>query len=923
MAVIQNPHRNSNEETDLESTSQDDIIFQNQCFLIDMAHDLAQINFNTKYKYFRPIHGDPPSMPTKLFGNKDYEPLWSITPDILAKMQPKIRLIKVLYDKSGKEADYIEMPFAEYFDTSDLGNILQERISRGSGVGLVKFDWSLRGSNPAEAERSIQIKFTIRFETIQDFVKKRDISTSKGIRRFSFSDFFTNPSQVLNDDCSPGPPDKFNPDYFTLKVIVGWNDVDGLDENMPISFRKKLSKCLKKDTKTMILTQARHKIKFSQEGVVNIEIEAFARYDILSSINSSDIFEPYRKQYKLDLAEEALNQQTIKLRNIDNCKPRELSDSEWQKQRDDFSKREEEFLKRAEKSRDLVKTKIWASFVEELIRNNRVFNLSLPLDYVQIESDNANKYGRYGISIAGGVGLTTLASVSIISGAAAIAGGVLLIGGLSYYISRDDEERQKIRDGLTTESLRREFDTKLREFDEYIEGTPEFESLKNADHIKNRMKKRGKRVDISIWDGNAKFVSDIKKTGELIKGEDDYTLNKGAESLRNNSLRLVRDGINESEEVYNIPFFYFGDIIDFCYRVIQNGNSYNTSRNKAIVGDVTIMNPNDGRSYNINMADIPISMVSFQNWFLEAVYKKQRTNYPAREFMTDILEQLLLESLKPNKCFGDLPEKSYTFSYFEYTFPTKDLKVDPLDPKDCGRISISNLMDLKEKEHHATDAEYYNYQLFYCSSFDPESEEAQSEISDNNKGIPWIYIGKDRGLVKNIEFDRSDIAFFREAHITTEGNNHELDSLREAYQATITMVGNNFFFPGQKLFVNPSTLALGSGAEGQRLIKDIGFVGYYFVIGVQSFIEPGKFETTVNAVWVGGGDGRTSSELIRRYKESKGELTLCECENGVKVTRPKPVVPEFVQDLKTITIEPVFNYSDVECHSVFDFWGSY
>ena len=152
------PHKfyqTNEEEPDLESTSQDDVIFQNQCFLIDMAHNLAKINFGTKYKHFKCVHGDPPTMPSKLFGNKNYEPLWSITPDILAKMQPKIKIIKTFYDKNGREADYIEMPFAEYFDTSELGNILQERISRGFGVGFVKFDWAFRGSNPAEVERSI------------------------------------------------------------------------------------------------------------------------------------------------------------------------------------------------------------------------------------------------------------------------------------------------------------------------------------------------------------------------------------------------------------------------------------------------------------------------------------------------------------------------------------------------------------------------------------------------------------------------------------------------------------------------------------------------------------------------------------------------------------------------------------------------
>ena len=133
-----------------------------------------------------------------------------------------------------------------------------------------------------------------------------------------------------------------------------------------------------------------------------------------------------------------------------------------------------------------------------------------------------------------------------------------------------------------------------------------------------------------------------------------------------------------------------------------------------------------------------------------------------------------------------------------------------------------------------------------------------------DKGIHHLHIGQDRGLVKSIEFAKTDVPGLREARVEKSGTFDPIAQLSDVYEATITLFGNTFFYPGSYVYINPFGLASntpgGDGGLGlphtRNSISNImGLGGYHIIINVSNYIEGGKFETTIRARFEASGDG--------------------------------------------------------------------
>jgi hypothetical protein len=121
---------------------------------------------------------------------------------------------------------------------------------------------------------------------------------------------------------------------------------------------------------------------------------------------------------------------------------------------------------------------------------------------------------------------------------------------------------------------------------------------------------------------------------------------------------------------------------------------------------------------------------------------------------------------------------------------------------------------------------------------------------ENN--IMHFFIGANRGVLKNIRFDKSDIRGFQEAKVIDEGN-IEGGLLREKYDVNVDLVGTSYFMQGMKFYLDPTFV--GMPKENMRTLQeDIGLGGYYVITDVSSDITPSDFSTTLHGAWVSYGD---------------------------------------------------------------------
>ena len=169
------------------------------------------------------------------------------------------------------------------------------------------------------------------------------------------------------------------------------------------------------------------------------------------------------------------------------------------------------------------------------------------------------------------------------------------------------------------------------------------------------------------------------------------------------------------------------------------------------------------------------------------------------------------------------------------------------------------------------------------------------------KGIHHLHIGRDRGLVKTIEFSKTDVPGLREARVEKSGTFDPIAQLSDVYEITITLFGNTFFYPGSYIYVNPFGLGshqkggvskLGYPWERNSLSNIMGLGGYHIIINVSNYIEAGKFETTIKARFDASGDGckvtAAESENDTDCPESEVEVVGSAAPTALPASRPAP-----------------------------------
>ena len=121
---------------------------------------------------------------------------------------------------------------------------------------------------------------------------------------------------------------------------------------------------------------------------------------------------------------------------------------------------------------------------------------------------------------------------------------------------------------------------------------------------------------------------------------------------------------------------------------------------------------------------------------------------------------------------------------------------------------------------------------------------------DIAKGRYHVNIGSNRGILKTISFNQSDIMYIREARFLQQGIDGLLQ-LSAVYNVTMEMFGNTLFYPGMEVFVNPFGIGgteFGSPTQGAGSIRDrsmaniLGLGGYHTITKVASSLTPGGFK---------------------------------------------------------------------------------
>ena len=81
--------------------------------------------------------------------------------------------------------------------------------------------------------------------------------------------------------------------------------------------------------------------------------------------------------------------------------------------------------------------------------------------------------------------------------------------------------------------------------------------------------------------------------------------------------------------------------------------------------------------------------------------------------------------------------------------------------------------------------------------------------------------------------------------------------MREKYNASLQLEGNNFFRPGTVFYIDPSPLDLGYTDDAESFARQLGLGGYYYCIRVSHTLTLAgslDWETNIESKWNSFGD---------------------------------------------------------------------
>lgn len=784
--------------------------FSDACFLMDYVRILAAKNITAKpdgYDNFKVVDcnsdrgGGAHFIISRLTSRDGFQKFIDISPAALSVLQPRIRLYKLIYPPGGGEPKSVEFIFDDFYDNKKVNSIFAGNSKRIGGAGISECTWKLDGVNPAEAENVIKVGMKFEFQSPSDLLGTRYSSENGGTIVFGDPDLDEKASLI---DLILHPPQKKESQGVTARVD---ND---LGKYVPMFYRVKLEigwadPNLGKEGKFPGLTR--------QESIDLKEELKRQRTSLILNLVSHDF--QIEENGKISLSveyigslEETLNGNDANILNlIDKIK----SSNEYETQEDEI---------------ELTQRKI-----DELEEQIKCIKLNNPAGSTQAE-----ELGKTVDDLKESIKNDKEIIDSMTSGAKSEVYKQFLTE-LNTKVYGFDISGDKVGEWLNSVDK-----ANRPSFDELISGEISQGAPSNADDYEAAVLTEEPESKDTWWGSTGVSKEDVSESA-------------GAAAQK------AKDTAVDADKG-RIHYLYLGDILDTACTVMKSNYTAELDNMRILLGPVVINHPR-GERFHINLADLPIPYEDFQNFFFERVVRRQLASYPLKQFLRDILQRLVKKVLQPSECFPkDRDQRAIKIS--NNIFPISEATANSLgiggNSGTCrGRLNIDAVADdeifpLQEEDRPM------NCMLLYLNSY-KASELRADDIADKSKGIYHFYIGLDKGLIKSIDFSRSDIQGLREAR---QAESRNLGQIRDVYNAKVTMIGNTMFYPGMKVFLNPpigfgrpendGTPEQGVSESFGSLANLIGIGGYYDVITVDSAISAdGKYETILDCVFTQSG----------------------------------------------------------------------
>ena len=827
-------------------TIDQEIEYNEQCVLLSQIVPLARYHrslnmekggpYQAKLPYLQGynenapmfVDGEAYGFMNRLTQSGLYKELFNMKNADIASLQPLIRLYKVIDtedEKGNTKSIEHEIAFDSFAsdDYGDITDIFANKSRRGFGVGIKSFNVSFEGQDMFAATRSIKAKLRIQANNFDELLTPR-LSKSVAAKPDDGTSFKKATYRYIELALKTGSKDiekyssSLNDLNFRLKAVFGWNPhAKNLSSISP--------KALQESFLSVNLTPVKHYFDFDEQGRVTFSIEYYAYVEELLSKPSYNIFTDSTVFSKI-LARSI----AYKTRELNEaCDVAGSTDS---KEKADQEKADNERI-------ESEKVCMMNHLITQLFRDDKIHILKFTREELK-RVVTEGPYFNFDID-----------QVSAAEGSAA------------------DSLVDDIRE--TWKSYEKDLEKSNSQLENVLV------SPINEHEVQIPFVYAGDIVD-SIMGQMGSFLEQTKQFISDTTNYEGMPLNSALKSL----------------EVANLE------------AMIKQYRKY-----RLTLGPIELEHHGSGapnslpnKYINVNLADIPITVSHFTQFLTAKLLKKNEAIYPLNQFLKDFFNSLIKNYLNTTTCIGadvkqkvrlfeacvtsygqpaDVPEGYVDRISFSTIQQMKFLKTGPrlfIQNANYGgpSTSILNLSGKSEfnMPNPGFDSEF-NHFIFYAGRVQPTNLMNGDRTADENRGIFHYLLGKDSGIVKNIQLNRTETPYLAEVRFESEGFK-ELQQLRVIYDVEIDSYANLRALPGAYIFVDPKGFAPNMAAFDRKEFEltDLGIGGYYMIIRSEHEFGPGVANSRITAVWVHSKEAQDKNKVVEQ-SGGKNKMVKSKC----------------------------------------------
>tara|TARA_Y100000592_G_scaffold89979_1_gene147995 strand:- start:4475 stop:7132 length:2658 start_codon:yes stop_codon:yes gene_type:complete len=245
----------------------------------------------------------------------------------------------------------------------------------------------------------------------------------------------------------------------------------------------------------------------------------------------------------------------------------------------------------------------------------------------------------------------------------------------------------------------------------------------------------------------------------------------------------------------------------------------------------------------VSLAELPIALDYFGQWFFDHVISLDIDVYPFRRFLDDIINDLVNPIL--NELCSPVNTK-LAAAYTNYTVSQKLMDNNSAlttSPRVAGDWLAKEVQKASQKAAKAG----FNDKLITLILIHAEQVNdlrSGNRITDEKDGIYHFILGTDRGIVKEFNFSQKQMPHLRAMNIEKINTGaSKAGVLILPMDVSLRMFGNALLRNGSMIYVNADY------GVGTAVADSLKLGGYYRVYKSSNTIRPGFFETTVDCIF--------------------------------------------------------------------------